>query len=102
MASFNIDPPFEAKLEWIRQFVRAGIEPLDVAFGGEEVLYDKSHPVHDAVIRPLQDRVVVPVQYFYICYFADIEWPVERAVDAPDLEPADLAGQVVVPVGVDE
>jgi acyl-CoA dehydrogenase len=57
VASFDIDPVFEAKLEWIREFVAKEIEPLDAAFAGEEILYDKSHPVHDAVIRPLQDRV---------------------------------------------
>lgn len=57
MASFDIDPSFQAQLDWIRTLVTEEIEPLDLAFGSEEVIYDKSHPIHDAVIRPLQERV---------------------------------------------
>lgn len=57
MASFDIEPSFQAQLEWIRSLVIEEIEPLDLAFGAEEVIYDKSHPIHDAVIRPLQERV---------------------------------------------
>ena len=57
MASFDIEPEFAAQLEWIREFVATEIEPLDALLGTEEVVYDKSHPVHDEVIRPLQDRV---------------------------------------------
>lgn len=57
MASFDIDPTFAKQLEWIRSFVAEEVEPLDLAFGREEVIYDKTHPVHDAFIRPLQDRV---------------------------------------------
>jgi acyl-CoA dehydrogenase len=57
VASFDIDPTFAAQLEWIRSFVAEEVESLDLAFGGEEVIYDKAHPVHDAFIRPLQERV---------------------------------------------
>jgi len=57
VASFDIDPGFAKQLEWIRAFVAEEVEPLDLAFGGEEVIYDKTHPVHDAFIRPLQERV---------------------------------------------
>jgi acyl-CoA dehydrogenase len=57
MASFDLEPEFAAQLVWIREFVATEIEPLDVLLGTEEVVYDKSHPVHDEVIRPLQDRV---------------------------------------------
>jgi acyl-CoA dehydrogenase len=57
VASFDIEPSFGAQLEWMRAFVVGEIEPIDLAFGGEEVVFDKSHPVHDAAIRPLQDRV---------------------------------------------
>jgi acyl-CoA dehydrogenase len=57
VASFDIDPAFAKQLEWIRSFVNEEVEPLDLAFGGEEVIYDKTHPAHDAFIRPLQDRV---------------------------------------------
>jgi acyl-CoA dehydrogenase len=57
VANFDIEPEFAAQLEWIRTFVADEIEPLDLAFSGEEVMYDKSDPVHAAVIRPLQDKV---------------------------------------------
>lgn len=57
MASFDIEPDFAEQLEWIRGFVAQEIEPLDLAFGDEEVIYDKSHPVYESMIRPLQDVV---------------------------------------------
>jgi acyl-CoA dehydrogenase len=57
VASFEIEESFAAQLDWIRAFVAEEIEPIDLAFSGEDVIYDKSHPIHDAVIRPLQDRV---------------------------------------------
>ena len=57
MASFDIEPSFAAKLDWVRGFVVDEIESLDVLLGSEDVIYDKTHPIHANVIRPLQDRV---------------------------------------------
>jgi acyl-CoA dehydrogenase len=57
MADFTIDPQLAEQLGWIQEFVRDQIEPIDLAFPGESVIYDKSHPVHDKVIRPLQKQV---------------------------------------------
>ncbi|CAO5238305.1 hypothetical protein FAGKG844_240031 [Frankia sp. AgKG'84/4] len=57
MVSFDVEPQLAADLAWIKQVIATEIEPLDLAFGGEEVIYDKSHPVHDAYLRPLQDQV---------------------------------------------
>ncbi|CUU56710.1 acyl-CoA dehydrogenase [Parafrankia irregularis] len=57
MISFGVEPALAAELAWIREFVATEIEPLDLAFGDEEVVYDKSHPVHGRHLRPLQDRV---------------------------------------------
>jgi acyl-CoA dehydrogenase len=57
MADFDLDPEFAAQLDWIRSFVAEQVEPIDLAFGGEEVMYDKSHPIHETIIRPLQDEV---------------------------------------------
>jgi len=54
---FSIEPEFQKQLDWIREFVDTEAVPLDLAFGGEEGIYDKSHPVHAEVIRPLQDKV---------------------------------------------
>ena len=53
---FSTEPEFQAKLDWIREFVETEIEPLDLAFSSHTV-YDKSHPVHREVIRPLQAQV---------------------------------------------
>lgn len=54
---FSVEPDFQKQLDWIRQFVDEKAVPLDLAFGGEDAIYDKSHPVHEAVIRPLQNEV---------------------------------------------
>jgi acyl-CoA dehydrogenase len=57
MADFTLDPEFEEQLQWIRDFVRKEIEPLDLAFGEEASIYDKTHPVYERHIRPLQKIV---------------------------------------------
>jgi acyl-CoA dehydrogenase len=41
----------------VAEFVATEIEPLDLAFGAEAIIYDKAHPVHEQVIRPLQQTV---------------------------------------------
>ena len=53
---FSTEPEFQEKLDWIDEFVREEIEPLDLAFSSH-VVYDRSHPVHEKVIRPLQEEV---------------------------------------------
>jgi len=54
---FSVEPEFQAQLDWIREFVDAEAVPLDLAFGGEEGVYDKTHPVWSEAVRPLQERV---------------------------------------------
>jgi acyl-CoA dehydrogenase len=54
---FGIEPEFQKELDWIREFVDAEVTPLDLAFGGEDAIYDKTHPVHEEVLRPLQEKV---------------------------------------------
>lgn len=54
---FSIEPEFEAQLGWMRSFVEEKAVPLDLAFSGEDAIYDKSHPVHEEVVRPLQQEV---------------------------------------------
>ena len=46
--------PGEARLD--RRVRPDEIEPLDLAFSSH-VVYDRSHPVHEKVIRPLQEQV---------------------------------------------
>lgn len=54
---FGVEPEFQEQLDWVRAFVRDEVEPLDAILRDANVCYDKSHPVQDAVIRPLQQRV---------------------------------------------
>ncbi|MEM8496566.1 MAG: acyl-CoA dehydrogenase family protein [Pseudomonadota bacterium] len=54
---FQTEPEFQAKLEWAREFIDNKVKPLDVLFPGEHVLYDKSHPIYEALIFSLQDEV---------------------------------------------
>jgi acyl-CoA dehydrogenase len=54
---FETEPDFQKKLDWIDQFVREEIEPLDLLFGGSGAPYDKSNKVTQAILRPLQDEV---------------------------------------------
>jgi acyl-CoA dehydrogenase len=53
---FSTEPEFQEQLDWIDEFVREEIEPLDLAFSSH-IVYDRSHPVHEKVIRPLQQKV---------------------------------------------
>jgi acyl-CoA dehydrogenase len=57
MASFDIEESLAAQLDWMRALVADEIEPLDALYGTEQVIYDKAHPIHDEMIRPLQERV---------------------------------------------
>ena len=53
---FATEPEFQEKLDWIDDFVSTEIEPIDLAFSTHAV-YDKAHPVHQKVLRPLQEEV---------------------------------------------
>ena len=53
---FSTEPEFQQKLDWITEFVSSEVEPLDLAFSSH-LVYDKDHPVHEKVVRPLQDEV---------------------------------------------
>jgi acyl-CoA dehydrogenase len=52
---FSTDPEFQEKLDWIDQFVREEVEPLDHAFTDLE--YHPPSPALAEVVRPLQQRV---------------------------------------------
>ena len=53
---FSTDPEFQEKLDWIDEFVREEVEPLDLAFSSH-IVYDRTHPVHREVIPKLQEEV---------------------------------------------
>ena len=52
---FSTEPEFATKLDWIREFVRDKVEPLEVLFPGCEFL-----PLNDErreIVDPLKQRV---------------------------------------------
>ena len=54
---FSVEPEFQAQLDWIRDFVETEVADLDLAFGEEGYVYNKKHPVHAELVRPLQEKV---------------------------------------------
>lgn len=57
MWNFQTDPAFQAKLDWMLDFVKTECEPLDCRFPGHGAPYDTTLAEARAAIRPLQDRV---------------------------------------------
>ena len=53
----DIEPEFQAKLDWMNSFVRAECEPLDYLFPGHGDPYDVANGTSRAIIKPLQDQV---------------------------------------------
>jgi acyl-CoA dehydrogenase len=54
---FSIEPEFQADLDWIDDFVRTEIEPIDALFSDQHLTYDKTFEPGQKLIRPLQQRV---------------------------------------------
>ncbi|MBA4763142.1 acyl-CoA dehydrogenase family protein [Sphingomonas sp.] len=57
MIDFKLDPAFETKLEWVRDFVRDYVDPLDALFDNYSAPYDHSDAAAIAALRPLQAEV---------------------------------------------
>ncbi len=51
---FETDPKFQEQLDWIADFVREEIEPLDFIITSP---YDLTDPVRNEIIKPLQQQV---------------------------------------------
>ena len=51
---FETDPDFQAELDWVEEFVREEVEPLDLVIGHP---CDMQDPVRQALIPPLQEKV---------------------------------------------
>ena len=51
---FETEPEFQKELDWIDQFVRAEVEPLDHILGSP---YDVHNPRNQKLVRPLQAEV---------------------------------------------
>jgi acyl-CoA dehydrogenase len=54
MWSFETDPDFQAELDWIDQFVRERVQPLDYVLGSQWNIHD---PEFVRLVRPLQAEV---------------------------------------------
>ena len=54
---FSVDPELAEQLDWARGFVAAEIEPIDLAWPSGDAPYDRTLPVYDDVVRPLQLEV---------------------------------------------
>jgi acyl-CoA dehydrogenase len=54
MWSFETDAEFQQELDWIAEFVRNEVEPLDYVLGSP---YDVQNPNNIALVRPLQAKV---------------------------------------------
>jgi acyl-CoA dehydrogenase len=54
MWDFETDPEYQAKLDWVEEFMRDELEPLDHAPLDP---YDKKNPALMRVLRPLQQKV---------------------------------------------
>jgi acyl-CoA dehydrogenase len=54
---FSTDPEFQSKLDWVDQFVRDEVEPLDLAFREPAGPFDRKNPTYRAVTKPLIEEV---------------------------------------------
>lgn len=54
---FSTEPEFAEKLDWMDQFVRTQVEPLDVAFPDPAAPYDRGNPLFRRLTQPLKEEV---------------------------------------------
>lgn len=54
---FRIDPDFQKQLDWMNQFVREEVEPLDLLFPSSGAPYDTRNAQARALVKPLQEQV---------------------------------------------
>lgn len=57
MWDFSTEPEFQAKLDWIKQFVREEVEPLDCLFPSPGDCYDTGNLTARAIAKPLMEEV---------------------------------------------
>jgi acyl-CoA dehydrogenase len=54
---FRVDPQFQEKLDWMSQFVREEVEPLDLLFPSAKDMYDTKNKRARALSAPLREQV---------------------------------------------
>lgn len=57
MWNFQTDPEVQDQLDWMLDFVKREVEPLDMRFPGHGAPYDVANTESRAAIKPLQDEV---------------------------------------------
>ncbi len=57
MIDFSLEPGFEKKLEWVRQFVAEKVVPFDLIFDDFEAIYDVFNTAAREAVKPLQEEV---------------------------------------------
>ncbi|MBB3860963.1 acyl-CoA dehydrogenase [Novosphingobium hassiacum] len=57
MWGFSTEPEFQAKLDWMKHFVKDECEPLDLLFPHNGDPYDTGNATARAILRPLQEEV---------------------------------------------
>ena len=57
MFDFSVEPEFQAKLDWILDFVKKECEPLDLLFSNHGDPYDTKSETRNAILEPLQKEV---------------------------------------------
>ena len=57
MWDFSTDPEFQQQLDWMKEFVRSQVEPLEVLFPHPGDPYDVENETSRAILRPLQNEV---------------------------------------------
>jgi acyl-CoA dehydrogenase len=54
---FTTEPEFQRQLDWVDEFVRTEVEPLDLAFREPGAAYDRRNPVYKRITDPLKAQV---------------------------------------------
>jgi acyl-CoA dehydrogenase len=54
---FETEPEFQEKLDWVDQFVREKVEPIDLAFPDPVAPYDRRNPIYKEIVDPLKAEV---------------------------------------------
>lgn len=66
MIDFSVEPEFQAKLDWMSQFVREECELLDLLFPNPSDMYDMKNSKARRIVRPLQQQV--KAQNLWACH----------------------------------
>jgi acyl-CoA dehydrogenase len=56
MWDFSTEPEFQEQLDWMADFVRDEVEPLDLLFPASGAPYDTADEASRAILRPLQQQ----------------------------------------------